>query len=240
MAQLYAGTSGWAYPSWKPAFYPAKLASAKFLLHYAGRLNTVEVNYSFRHFVAEKTLANWIAATPEGFKFSFKAHQRITHIKRLKDAAEDARGFLSSLQSVSDAGKLGMVLFQLPPFLKCDTGLLQGFLDGLPRAGRFAFEFRHASWFAEEVFAILRARGAAICVAESEKLETPDVTTADFCYYRLRKPEYSPEERKEIGERLGKHLVAGHDVFVYFKHEETPEGALYAEELRTSMTTNQR
>src|SRR5438552_2369276 len=202
MAQLYTGTSGWAYPSWKPAFYPAKLAAAKFLQHYAGRLNTVEVNYSFRHFVAEKTLANWIAATPEGFKFSFKAHQRITHIKRLKDAAEDARGFLSSLQSISDAGKLGMVLFQLPPFLKCDTGLLQGFLDGLPRAGRFAFEFRHASWFAEEVFGILRHRSAAMCVAESEKLETPDVTTADFCYYRLRKPEYSPEEREEIGERL--------------------------------------
>src|SRR5919109_32737 len=101
MASIYAGTSGWAYPSWKPEFYPAKLASAKFLQHYGTRLNTVEVNYSFRHFLTEKTLAGWIACTPENFKFSVKAHQRITHIKRLKNASEDACGFLSSLQLLS-------------------------------------------------------------------------------------------------------------------------------------------
>lgn len=231
MAALYAGTSGWAYPSWKPQFYPAKLPAAKFLSHYAERLNTVEVNYTFRHFAAEKTLTNWVAATPEGFRFSFKAHQRITHVKRLKDAAADARSFLASLQPVSEAGKLGMVLFQLPPFLRADVALLKEFLAGLPQAGRFAFEFRHESWFADPVLDALRAANAAICIAESEKLDTPEAITANFVYYRLRKPEYSPEERRQIVERVRPHLAGARDVFVYFKHEETPEGALYAEEL---------
>jgi uncharacterized protein YecE (DUF72 family) len=231
MAQIYAGTSGWAYAAWKPKFYPAKLAAAKFLEYYATRLNTVEVNYTFRHIASEKTLTNWVALTPEGFRFSIKAHQRITHIKRLRDAAEETKGFLGSLEPLAHAGKLGMVLFQLPPYLKADAALLGGFLDGLPRAWRFAFEFRHESWFAENIFDILRAHGAALCVAESEKLESPDVATADFCYYRLRKEEYSPKERKEIAQRVGKHLKEKRDVFVYFKHEETPEGALYAAEL---------
>jgi uncharacterized protein YecE (DUF72 family) len=238
MAQIYAGTSGWAYAAWKPKFYPAKLASAKFLEYYATRLNTVEVNYTFRHYASEKTLTNWVAATPAGFRFSIKAHQRITHIKRLRDAAEETKGFLGSLEPLSHAGKLGMVLFQLPPYLKADAALLGGFLDGLPRAWRFAFEFRHESWFAENIFEILRAHGAALCVAESEKLESPDIATADFCYYRLRKEEYSLKERKEIAARVGKHLKEKRDVFVYFKHEETPEGALYAAELVAALGGN--
>jgi uncharacterized protein YecE (DUF72 family) len=231
MASIYAGTSGWAYPSWKPEFYPAKLASAKFLQHYGTRLNTVEVNYSFRHFLTEKTLAGWIACTPENFKFSVKAHQRITHIKRLKNASEDARGFLSSLQLLSEARKLGMVLFQLPPYLKADIPLVDEFLSGLSRGARFAFEFRHPSWFTDTLYDMLRKHGAAICVAETEDLETPDVRTADFCYYRLRKPEYSTEERKQIVEKISRRRAEGSDVFVYFKHEDTPQGALYAEEL---------
>jgi uncharacterized protein YecE (DUF72 family) len=235
MTSLYAGTSGWAYPTWKPDFYPAKLASAKFLQFYATRLNTVEVNYSFRHFLTEKTLNGWIAGTPENFKFSIKAHQRITHIKKLREAAEDARTFLSSLQLLSEARKLGMVLFQLPPYLKADLPLLEEFLGGLRRAARFAFEFRHASWFTDATFEALRKHGAAICVAETEELETPDVRTADFCYYRLRKPEYKPEELKQIVERVQARLSEGCDAFVYFKHEDTPQGALYAEQLLASV-----
>jgi uncharacterized protein YecE (DUF72 family) len=227
---LFAGTSGWSYPSWKPAFYPAKLAATKFLQYYSARLNTVEVNYTFRHFASEKTQHGWCAATPDGFRFSVKAHQRITHIKKLRDAGEDARGFLTSLQPLSEAGKLGCVLFQLPPFLKADAALLRDFLDALP-AGRFSFEFRHASWFADETFDLLKSKGAALCVAESEKLESPDVVTADLCYYRMRKPEYSAEERKQISKRIETHAAAGRDVHIYFKHEDTPEGALYAEEL---------
>jgi uncharacterized protein YecE (DUF72 family) len=227
---LFAGTSGWSYPSWKPGFYPAKLAAAKFLQHYSTRLNTVEVNYTFRHYASEKTQQGWCATTPNGFRFSVKAHQRITHIKKLRDAGEDARSFLTGLQPLSETGKLGCVLFQLPPFLKADAALLRNFLQALP-TGRFSFEFRHASWFADEIFALLKEKGAALCVAESEKFETPDVVTADFCYYRMRKPEYSAQERKHISKRIEEHVAAGRDVLIYFKHEETPQGALIAEEL---------
>ena len=231
MAKLYAGTSGWAYPSWKPRFYPAKLASGKFLSHYALRLNTVEVNYTFRHFATEKTQTNWNACTPPDFKFSIKAHQNITHVRRLRDAAEITRSFLASLQPLASAGKIAMVLFQLPPFLKADAPLLTDFLSSLPKAGRFSFEFRHASWFNEQIYDVLRQTNAALCLAENEKLETPSVVTADFCYYRLRKPEYSTEERQRYKETFRRHIEQGHDVFVYFKHEDTPEGAFYAEEM---------
>lgn len=236
MARVYAGTSGWSYTSWKPKFYPAKLPSAKFLQHYASRLNTVEINYTFRRYAPEKTLNNWIEATPPEFKFSLKAHQNITHVKRLRDTADYARSFLASLQPVAQAGKLGTVLFQLPPFLKGDVALLEDFLSGLPKPACFAFEFRHASWFTDETFETLRKHNAALCVAESEKLETPDVVTANFCYYRLRKPDYSAEERTQLAQKFEKHVKEGRDVFVYFKHEETPDGALNAEELLAAVS----
>ena len=239
MATVYAGSSGWAYPSWKPVFYPAKLACAKFLGHYATRLNTVEVNYTFRHFATEKTQNNWIACTPPEFRFSIKAHQNITHVRRLKDAAEYARGFLTSLQPLVSAGRIGMVLFQLPPFLKADSALLEDFLSGLPHAARFSFEFRHASWFSDQTWKILQEHNAALCVAESEKLESPDIATADFGYYRLRKPEYSAPEIEEISRRALNHLEKDHDVFLYFKHEETPEGVLNAEKLLATIRARQ-
>ncbi|MGH9649314.1 MAG: DUF72 domain-containing protein, partial [Terriglobales bacterium] len=123
------------------------------------------------------------------------------------------------------------VLFQLPPFLKADAALLSDFLALLPTAVRSTFEFRHESWFTNETFALLRQANAALCLAESEKLVVPDVATAGFVYYRLRKPEYSAAERKQLAERIGAQLAQQRDAFVYFKHEETPEGALYAEEL---------
>ncbi len=237
MPTLYAGTSGWSFPAWKPAFYPAKLASAKFLAHYATRLNSVEVNYTFRHFATEKTQAGWIASTPASFRFSIKAHQRITHIERLKDAAEDARSFLASLQPLSEAGRLGMVLFQLPPFLKADAALLSDFLSGLSAGSRLAFEFRHATWFTDAVYGLLRRHNAALCLAESEKIETPEIATADFVYYRMRKDAYSAAERRTIFHRVERHLADGRDVFLYFKHEETPTGAIYAEELLKKRST---
>jgi uncharacterized protein YecE (DUF72 family) len=230
VAKVYAGTSGWAYPSWKPDFYLAKLPSAKFLGYYASRLNTVEVNYTFRRFPTERLFRGWIETTPSDFKFSVKANQKITHVARLREIAEFTSEFLTALQPLDAEKKLGPVLFQLPPFLKCDTALLKDFLAGLPRSLRAAFEFRHASWFCEEVYQVMRAANVALCQAEGEKLETPDVQTADFAYLRLRKAEYSPNERKELARRASD-LAARGDVFVYFKHEETVEGALYAEEL---------
>src|SRR5208282_984584 len=158
MGIVYAGTSGWAYPVWKPSFYPAKLASAKFLGYYASRLNSTEVNYTFRRFPTEKLLAGWAEGTPAGFKFAIKAHQSITHIKRLKEAADSTAKFIAALQPLHDANKLGPVLFQLPPFLKCDSERLENFLAELPKGRRVAFEFRDASWFNEEVFGLLRGR----------------------------------------------------------------------------------
>jgi uncharacterized protein YecE (DUF72 family) len=234
MAELYAGTSGWAYAGWKPDFYPAKLAQKKFLSHYATQLNTVEVNFTFRQLVKESTLNNWIADTPESFRFGVKAHQMLTHIKRLKGTADFLPRFVSSLEPLARAGKLGPVLFQLPPNMKFDAALLREFLGELPRVLKAAFEFRHPSWFVDETWSLLKERNAALCVAESETLASPDVLTADFAYHRFRKASYSADERKAMLETLRGHAGQGRDVFAYFKHEETPEGVLYARDLLTA------
>lgn len=227
---IFAGTSGWAYAGWKPDFYPAKLASAKFLGYYATRLNSVELNYTFRRWVTKKLLAGWIEATPAQFKFAVKANQSITHVKRLKDVAAATADFVASLEPLHEAGKLGPVLFQLPPYLKCDLERLDGFLTALPRETRVAMEFRHASWFSDEVFDRLGRANVALCEAESEKLATPEIATANFRYFRLRMAEYSAAARKSISKKVADAARNG-DVFVYFKHEDTPEGALYAESL---------
>ncbi|HEY5169880.1 MAG TPA: DUF72 domain-containing protein, partial [Thermoleophilia bacterium] len=191
MATLYAGTSGYAYPAWKPDFYPDDLPATRFLRHYAGRLNCVEINYTFRHMPSEKTVASWIESTPPGFLFAIKAHQAITHANRLKEGAREPTAyFLEKLEPLRDAGRLGPVLLQLPPNLKLDLERLAGFLEVLPRDWRFTFEFRNPSWFVDEVYALLREHGASLCVAESDELVVPDVVTAGFVYYRLRKPPY--------------------------------------------------
>ncbi len=155
----------------------------------------------------------------------------ITHIKRLKGTADFVPRFLSTIEPLAQAGKLGPVLFQLPPNLKVDAKLLEEFLPSLPRAVHAAFEFRHPSWFNDEIFNLLKSNNRALCVAETEERVTPDVVTADFCYYRYRKPSYTADERRAMVERIREHLGQGRDVFAYFKHEETPEGALYAVEI---------
>jgi uncharacterized protein YecE (DUF72 family) len=241
MAQLYVGTSGWAYPTWKPTFYPEKLAQKKFLNFYATKLNTVEVNFTFRQLVKETTIQNWLADTPEHFRFTIKAHQVLTHIKRLKGADEFLQRFLTTLEPLERAQRLGPILFQLPPNFKADHAVLAEFLKILPRAVRASFEFRNASWFGEggpdePTWQILRERNAALCVAESEERDTPDLVTANFAYYRYRKPSYTTEERKVMVSRIQQHLAEGRDVFAYFKHEETPEGALYAVDVLESCT----
>lgn len=231
MAQLYVGTSGWAYPSWKPAFYPEKLAQTKFLTYYSSQLNTVEVNLTFRQLLKETTAQKWIAQTPDNFRLGIKAHQVITHIKRLKGAEEFLQRFLGTIEPLSRAGKLGPVLFQLPPNMKADPKLLEDFMAGIPKVIQTAFEFRNQSWFTDDIFSLLKQHNRALCIAETEDRVTPDVVTADFCYYRYRKPEYSPDERQAMVRRLREHVASGRDTYAYFKHEETPQGALYAVEL---------
>lgn len=228
--QVYAGTSGWAYAAWKPAFYPAKLAAAKFLQYYGTRLNSVEVNMTFRRHPTEKLLTGWSATVPDGFQFAIKAHQSITHFARLRGAAGATTDFLASLEPLREAKKLGPVLFQLPPDLKCDAGRLKEFVEALPSGFRTAMEFRHETWFAPETYELLRSKSVALCLAESDDRETPDVSTADFSYFRLRKEEYSAAARKTIAKRVSDAAKHG-DVYVYYKHEDTPEGALYAEDL---------
>ncbi|HEX9106607.1 MAG TPA: DUF72 domain-containing protein [Longimicrobiales bacterium] len=231
MAQLYAGTSGFAYPQWKPRFYPENLPQKRFLEHYATRLNAVEINYTFRHMPATATLESWAAATPEGFRFALKAHQSITHFRRLKDAAEPTSFFLGRLEPLRAAGRLGPVLFQLPPYLKCDLALLRDYLALLPGDLRAAFEFRHESWLTDPVYQLLTERKVSLCVAESDQLVVPQVITADLVYFRLRKQDYAPEEVSATRERAQQLVAGGRDVYVFYKHEDTPEGALNAERL---------
>lgn len=230
MATLRAGTSGFAYPTWKPDFYPAKLPAKKFLEHYATRLNAVEINYTFRQLPKSTTLENWIAATPEGFTFVCKAHQRITHIQRLKES-EFTDLFFRAIDPLRATRRLGPVLFQLPPNMKADVPLLAGFLGKLPTDIRCAFEFRNKTWLADEVYRLLQQHNAALCLAESETFEVPEVVTADFVYVRLRKDAYSEDERAEIAARVTRQLQAGRDVYCFFKHEDTPAGATWAQEL---------
>jgi uncharacterized protein YecE (DUF72 family) len=231
MAKLYAGTSGFAYPSWKPVFYPEKLPSSRFLEHYATRLNTVESNYTFRRLISEKTLDSWMKVTPDHFRFAVKAHMRITHILRLKESGEAVSRFLNTLNPLAAAGRLGPVLFQLPPNLKRQDDLLLNFVSTLPPVVRSVLEVRHESWFDPAVLAILRDHNVALCRAETDNLCAPDVLTADFVYFRLRKSEYPPDIRAQLAEQVKAHLEAGREVFAVFKHEDDPAGAQYAVEL---------
>ncbi|MDA0207388.1 MAG: DUF72 domain-containing protein [Acidobacteria bacterium] len=239
MPHLYAGASGFAYPAWKPDFYPKNVPQARFLQHYATRLNSVEINYTFRRSASESTLAKWLDTTPEGFQFSVKAHQRITHFARLKvEEAEPTEFFLRSIEPLRAAGRLGSVLFQLPPNMKLDLERLRAFLKLLPSGIRATFEFRHESWFDEAVYAALRDHNAALCQAESDELTVPEVVAADFVYMRLRKTAYGEADRIAIGNKVEGLLSTGKDVFLYFKHEDTPEGALYAEDLLRGVSTH--
>lgn len=229
MPQIFAGTSGFAYPQWKPQFYPANVPAKKFLEYYAQRLNCVEINYTFRRMPAATTLESWVAATPPGFLFALKAHQRITHILRLKNASAATDLFLRAIDPLRSARRLGPILFQLPPQMRADVPLLADFLAQLPPDLRYAFEFRHPSWLSDETYRLLESNRVALCVAESEKLEVPEVITAGFVYFRLRKPEYSPEDIHAIAGHAGELLQRDKDLFLLFKHEDTPDGALHAE-----------
>ena len=230
MGRLFCGTSGFAYPSWKPDFYPQKLPAKKFLAHYASRLNAVEINYTFRRLPSASTLENWVRETPDEFLFCPKAHMRITHIDRLQPS-EFTGVFFKAIDPLRTARRLGPVLFQLPPNCRCDAPLLEAFLRELPQEIRYAFEFRNNSWLDENVYDILRRHGVALCLAESEKLVIPQVITAGFVYSRLRKGDYSEAERQEIAERARNVVADGRDMYVFFKHEETAAGAIYAQEL---------
>ena len=235
-ARIFAGTSGWAYPTWKPDFYPVGTPAKKFLEYYSSQLTSVEVNYTFRALPTEATLVGWLGATPEHFRFSFKSPQRITHFKRLRECASDVAQFVSTLEPVQNAGKLGLLLFQLPPNFKADASLLADFLDApafQPSGSTpVAFEFRHESWFSEAIYDVLRHHNAALCIAESDDLATPEVhTSSTHASFRLRRTgHYSSAELTALAHRF-KSLGKERDVYIYFKHEDDPSGALNAVQL---------
>jgi uncharacterized protein YecE (DUF72 family) len=227
---IWIGTSGFQYLEWKGAFYPEDLSTAKMLPFYAERLSTTEVNYSFRRIPSAKTIQGWWDATPEHFKFSLKAPQKVTHFAKLRNCGDTLRYFY---QIISDLeAKLGVVLFQLPPAFKKDATLLAAFLDDVPPGMRAAFEFRHASWFDDEVFALLKNKNIALCIADSEKLATPIVATADYGYLRLRREDYQAADVARWAETIRTQKDGWSDAFVYFKHEESGIGPKLATQLR--------
>jgi uncharacterized protein YecE (DUF72 family) len=232
-AHLFVGTSGWAYPTWKPDFYPEGTPAKRFLEFYSTQLNSVEVNYTFRALPTIKILEGWLSSTPANFRFSFKAPQRITHFKRLQDCNDDLAQFIAALEPMRLAHKLGLLLFQLPPNFMSDPERLEAFLAApafrTEDPPSIAFEFRHLSWFADEIYSILREHNAALCIAESDDLLTPEVQTAQsYTCYRLRQiGGYSTLELEAFAKRFTA-LSGQRDVYVYFKHEDEPTGALNA------------
>jgi uncharacterized protein YecE (DUF72 family) len=218
LAVLRVGTSGYSFKEWKGSFYPANLSDREMLPYYASRLPAVEINYTFRHMPTAKTLAGWDAATPPEFVFVLKASQRITHMQRLKDAGETVEYFCGTAALLGP--KLGPILFQLPPFFKKDAGRLKAFLELLPASHRYAFEFRHPSWFDDEIAGLLTERQVTLCINETDEGAPVISVTAPYLYLRLRRENYAPDELAAWGDRLRRLVEDEVDVYAFFKHEQ--------------------
>jgi uncharacterized protein YecE (DUF72 family) len=224
-----AGTSGYAYTGWKGTFYPADLADDAMLAHYASRLPTVEINNTFYRMPKESVVLAWADQAPASFRFVLKASRRITHLKRLNGVESELDYFLQVSQALGE--KRGPSLFQLPPNLKKDLARLTAFLALLPRHWHAAFEFRHPSWFADDVYAALRSRNAALCIADpgDDEDATPFVGTADWGYLRLRGERYDEVALEQWAARIRERGWT--DSYVFFKHEDGGSGPRFAEEL---------
>ena len=223
---LYAGTSGFSYKEWKGNFYPDKMSNDEMLAFYATRLPSVEINNTFYRLPRREQLAAWAEQVPAGFRFAIKASQKISHMKRLKNAEEET-GYLMEVVG-GLGGKLAVVFFQLPPNFKQDLDRLAAFLATLPGDIPVAFEFRHATWFEDPVFDLLRQLNVALCLADADDdLEVPLVSTADWGYLRLRRPDYTAAELAEWREWVDGRKWK--NAFVFFKHEEAGAGPRMAQ-----------
>ena len=214
---LYPGTSGYSYKEWKGNFYPAKLPAAQMLRHYAQQLPAVEINNTFYRLPTTSVLASWCEQVPPDFRFAIKAPRRITHIKRLKDTQDEVAYLLRALETLGE--RLGVILFQLPPYLRKDLACLKAFIDLLPDQTPAAFEFRAQSWFEDSVFELLRARDFSLCIADTDEVQAAAiVATASWGYLRLRRAQYEDAELvkwlSEIRVQPWKHA------YVFFKHED--------------------
>ena len=226
--KTWIGTSGFQYAEWKGTFYPEDLPASKMLPYFAERLATTEINYTFHRIPSEKTIENWKQLTPGNFRFALKAPQKITHFAKLRDCADTMGYFYRVAATLGD--KLGPVLFQLPPNFKKNADVLGSFLRELPTM-RAAFEFRHESWLDDEIFALLRERNLALCLADTEKLAAPTVATADYGYLRLRREDYTGEDVARWAEFVRGKAGQWQETFVYFKHEENGIGPRLATEM---------
>jgi uncharacterized protein YecE (DUF72 family) len=226
--RLLAGASGYSFKEWKGSFYPEDIKPDAMLAYYAARLPTVEINNTFYRMPKTSVLENWAATAPDGFRFAIKASRRITHMSRLRaeTAADPLRYLYTNLAALGD--KRGPVLFQLPPFFKKDLPRLAEFLALLPKGHRAAFEFRNESWFDDDVYAALKAAGAALCLSEREDNAPPPlVETAPWGYVRLRLEEYSDDALRAWAERLA--ATGWREIYAYFMHE--PTAPAYAQAL---------
>jgi uncharacterized protein YecE (DUF72 family) len=227
---LYVGTSGYSYKEWKGNFYPEKIPAKEMLSYYAARLPAVEINNTFYRLPQQSVLENWKEQVPASFRFSVKASQRITHFKRLKDVAEETGYLLDTAAALAD--RLGPVLFQLPPNMKKDLPRLESFLDCLPAGTRAAFEFRHPTWFDDDVLAVLSGKNHALCISDTDDLPVTHVDkTSDWGYLRLRRVNYSDENLAEWLKRVRDQNW--NDAFVFFKHEDEGTGPRLAGEFLT-------
>jgi uncharacterized protein YecE (DUF72 family) len=218
---LYVGTSGYSYKEWKGNFYPEKLPAKDMLTYYATRLPAVEINNTFYRLPQKSMLENWKDQVPTGFKFSVKASQRITHFKRLKETEQETRYLLDTAATLED--RLGPVLFQLPPNMKKDLSLLESFLTCLPNEPKATFEFRHPTWFDDDVLELLARKNHALCISDTDDLPVSHIDkTADWGYLRLRRVNYSEENLAEWFKRVGDQNW--NDAFVFFKHEDEGTG----------------
>ena len=215
--KLWVGTSGYSYKAWLGSFYPERLPAKEMLRFYASRLPAVEINNTFYRLPKESVLQNWAEQVSPEFRFVLKAPQKITHVKRLKEADEEVKYLFGAENSLGR--NKGAVLFQLPPSLRKNLLTLQSFLSILPTDRPIAFEFRHPSWFDEDVFACLRERNCALCLAEMEDSENYDlVPTATWGYLRLRRSDYTPTDLRNWKQRI---LSQPWDhAYVFFKHED--------------------
>jgi uncharacterized protein YecE (DUF72 family) len=229
--KLLIGTSGFSYTAWRGGFYPEKLPVAKMLGHYAGIFRAVEINNSFYRMPTAELLGNWAAETPDGFEFALKSPRRITHDRRLADVAGEVDRLAAAARSLGS--KRGPILFQLPPNLKKDLPRLDEFLAALPADLAAAVEFRHASWFSDDVYACLRNRRASLCIADAEDLTTPVEATADWGYLRLRREDYDQAAVARWGETIAARPWS--TAYVFFKHEDTGKGPVAAEQLTRAM-----
>jgi uncharacterized protein YecE (DUF72 family) len=226
--KIWIGTSGFQYPEWKGHFYPEDLATSKMLPYFAERLFTTEINYTFHRIPSPKTIENWLAQTPENFRFALKAPQKITHFAKLRDCQDTLAYFCRVISALGD--RLGPVLFQLPPNFKKNAETLDAFLRELP-ALRAVFEFRHESWLDEEIFGLLRSRNVALCLADTEKLPAPTALTADFGYLRLRREDYTAVDVERWTQFVREKDANWQETFVYFKHEEAGTGPKLARQM---------